>query len=529
MNPGRYMKRTTILLLLAVPVLLNSCSKSFSELNVNNNRPSDVSASLLFNGVLNKMLDGPGGQTDRINQYQVQNNSYFGNNEYTFGSGENLYGTLTSVKDMEREAIAGGSAALNPYEALGKFFRAYFFAKMSLEMGDIPMTQALSGATNLLPKYDSQKVVFRQSLAWLDSANTDLAALIAKNDQTLSGDMYFNNSLVSWRKVVNTFRLRLLIHLSKKVSSDPDLQVAQQFAAILGDATKYPLMGSSSDNLQYTWISPTNQYPLNPSTFANGSLNNSTSTYVGLLTQLKDPRVFVTTDPSPGIVAAGGNPADFSSFVGANPGSSMADLASQNGGGAICYINRWRYYNNYTGEPTVIIGYPEMCFNIAEAINRGWISSGALGNAEAYYNAGILASRASYGMPQTGNMQVYSLPQGISIAGPFVTSSVPVDYATYYNQPLVKYHGNDATGLTQILQQRYIALYLHSGLESYFTYRRTGVPAFSTGPGTGNSGRIALRYQYLSADKSGNTSNYQAAIKQYGGVDDINGKMWLIQ
>ena len=526
--------RTYSLKWLGVAVLVlwvfSSCKKSFSELYENTNKPKSVLPYLLFTGVLNQMLDAPGGQIDRTNQYQVQNNSYFGNNQYTFGSGDNYYQTLNSVVTMEQSALAGGAAAVNPYEALGKFFRAYFYIKMSLEMGDIPLTQALQGAGNLTPAYDPQKTVFKTALLWLDSANTDLAALILRKDNSLTGDIYLANSLVAWQKVVNTFRLRVLIHLSKKVSSDPDLQIAQQFANIVSNPAKYPLMQSSRDNLQYTWIYPTNSYPLNPSGFANGSLNNSTSTYVGLLTQLQDPRVFVTTDPAPGLVTAGGSPTAFSSFKGADPGAAMADLSSQNGGGSLSYINRWRYYSNYTGEPSIIIGYPELCFNIAEAINRGWLTTGPLGDAAAYYTAGIQASMLLYGIPNAGPMAVYSFPQGRRMnIDPFVIDTVTVNFATYYGQSLVQYHGNDATGLTQILQQRYIALYLHSGLEPYFTWRRTGVPAFSSGPGTGNSGRIALRYQYLSADKSANAKNYQAAIAQYGGVDDINGKMWILQ
>jgi hypothetical protein len=50
-------------------------------------------------------------------------------------------------------------------------------------------------------------------------------------------------------------------------------------------------------------------------------------------------------------------------------------------------INRHHYYETYTGEPSIQIGYPELCFNIAEAINRGWISDGPKGNAEDYYTA----------------------------------------------------------------------------------------------------------------------------------------------
>ena len=512
-----------------VVTVFSSCKKEFNALYLNTNKPTSVQPSLLFNGILNQMLDAPGGQIDRTNQYQIQNNSYFGNNQYTFSSGDNYYPTLTSELAMESEALANGASAVNPYEALGKFFKAFFFAKMSLEMGDIPMSQALQAQANLTPVYDPQKSVFKTIQLWLDSANTDLTTLIAKNDQTLTGDIYLNNSLTAWQKVVNSFRLRMLIHLSKKVTSDPDLQIAQQFTAIVTDPAKYPLMASSKDNLQYTWIYPTNPYPLNPSGFANGALNNSTSTYVGLLTKLQDPRVFVTTDPAPGLVTAGGSPTAFSSFQGGDPGAAMATLSSENGGGVLSVINRWRYYSTYTGEPSIIIGYPEMCFNIAEAINRGWLSSGPLGNAEAYYTAGIQASMAAYSVPLNGTMAVYSLPQGISISGPYVISSVNVSYASYYSQSTVQYHGNDSTGLTQILQQRYIALFLHSGLEPYFTWRRTGVPVFTSGAGTGNSGRIALRYQYLSADKSSNAANYQAAIVQYGGVDDINGKMWIIQ
>jgi Starch-binding associating with outer membrane len=514
---------------LFVLLLFSGCKKRFESDYVNTNKPTNVPPSLLFNGILNQMLDAPGGQIDRTNQYQIQNNSYFGNNQYTFGSGDNYYPTLISAEDMGQEAIASGLAPLNPYEALAKFFKAYFFGKMSLEMGDIPMTQALAGLKDLTPVYDPQKTVFKNIFLWLDSANTDLAALIAKNDQTLTGDIYLNNNLTAWQKVVNSFRLRMLLHLTNKVTSDPDLGIAQQFATIIGNPQQYPLMQGAKDNLQYTWIYPTNPYPLNPGGFANGALNNSTTTYVGLLTSLQDPRVFVTTDPAPGLVTAGGSPTAFSSFQGGAPGAAMATLSSQNGGGVLSYINRWRYYNTYTGEPTIIVGYPELCFNIAAAINMGWLSSGPLGNAEAYYIAGIQSSMASYGIPLNGTLAVYSLPQGVSVGGPYVTSAVNVNFSSWYSQPTVAYAGNSATGLTQIFQQRYIALYLHSGLESYFTWRRTGVPTFSSGPGTGNSGRIALRYQYLSADKSSNAANYQAAIVQYGGVDDINGKMWILQ
>ncbi|MEN0053620.1 MAG: SusD/RagB family nutrient-binding outer membrane lipoprotein [Mucilaginibacter sp.] len=520
-----YMQK--ILLLVMMAAILSSCKKSFQDLYENPNKPTSVQASLLLNGILNNMLEAPGGQLDRTNQYQLQNNSYFGNNQYNFGPGSNLYPVLTDVTNMEKEGAATNTGGITPYSALGKFFRAYFFTKMSLQMGDIPMSQALQGATQLSPVYDPQKTVFLNSLNLLEQANADITTLL-KGTSAFTGDIYFNNSLQAWQKVVNTYRLRLLIHLSKK-TSDADLKVAQQFTQIIADPVKYPLMRSTADDLKYTWLNPTNRYPLNKETFANGALNNSADTYVSLLTTDKDPRVFITTDPAPGLVSSGLSPTDFAAFQGGDIGLDMGVLASQNGGGKLSYINRYRYYSGYTGETTAIVGYTEMCFNIAEAINRGWINGGPLGDAEAYYNAGIKSSMAFYGIPDKGSMTVYSLPLGVPVAGPYVSNTVNVDYNAYYAQPAVKYAGNNENGIRQINEQKYIAFYLNSGLEPYFNWRRTGYPVFKTGVGTGNNGKIALRYKYPAAEQSANTANYNAAIAQYGNVDDVNGVMWLLK
>ena len=112
---------------------------------------------------------------------------------------------------------------------------------MSLEEGDIPLTQALQGLQNLQPAYDTQKSVMIQCLAWLETANANLTTLIAAGTTTVNGDIYFNGDLTKWQKVVNTFKLRLLIQLSKQ-AADPDLNVPAQFAAIVNNPAKYPLM-----------------------------------------------------------------------------------------------------------------------------------------------------------------------------------------------------------------------------------------------------------------------------------------------
>lgn len=508
------------------------CTKSFSDLNQNPNKPTDVPPSLLLNGVLVDMHDEPGGSSEIYSQYYLYNYDYYGNNRYDFGSGSNYFGTLENVIKMEEAAIKAGNPPMNVYSALGKFFRAYLFTKMSLQMGDIPMTQALQGATNLIPAYDAQKTVFQKALALLDTANTNITSLVVKADNTLSGDIYYNNDLRKWQKAINSFKLRLLIHLSKKVTSDADLNIAQQFAAIYNNPSQYPIFTSAADNLQYAFIAPTNYYPDNAANFGfNGSRKNMSLTHIGLLTQLNDPRVFVVAEPARYYVDnLQQKDTSFASFYGADPGQDLGIMYNDAGLGKYSFLNRKRYYSGYTAEPAVQVGYIEMCFNIAEAANRGWITA----NAEDWYQNGMKASMAFYGIPVGGGNFTASFYRpgstDVTNASNYDNRSIPFDYSAYYAQPAVKYAGNNATGLTQILQQKYLGLFRQSGLESYYTFRRTGVPAFTIGSGTGNSSRIALRFKYPSSEQSANTANYKAALaSQFAGNDDINGQMWILK
>ncbi len=539
------MRSINKLMLLPVCLLLvlGGCKKSFEDLSSNQNKPSSVPPSLLLTGVLNDMYNpaggdnGPNGQNEIINQYYLYNYDYYGNNRYDLASGDNYYSTLENVAKMEEEALKSGGATVNPYNALGNFFKAYFFTQMSLEVGDLPLNDALKGLTNLTPAYNIQKDVFKQAFLWLDSANTDFNQLINKPDlsitaegQVLKGDIYYGNDLKKWQKAVNTYRLRLLLELSKK-ENDAELNIKQQFATIIGNKGQYPIFENEGDNLQYNYVAPTNFYPNNPGSFGfDASRKNMSSTYLGLLTQLQDPRTFAVAEPARYTVdVLKKSPTDFSSFTGADPGLDLGVMYSEAGAGKYSFLNRKYFFSTYTGEKSIMIGYAEMQFDIAEAINRGWVS----GDAESYYTNGIKSSIQSYGIPLTGSFTAYFYrPGSTDVTNAANYDAYPVNFAfnAYYDQPSVKYTGNSADGLKQILQQKYLALFRHSGLESYFTYRRTGVPAFSTGPGTGNGSRIAMRFQYAGSERSANTSNYNAALQsQYSGNDDINGIMWILQ
>lgn len=511
-----------ILLALAAIIMLASCKKQFEDYSQNKNLPLQVPPSLVLPTILNDLIVYPGGDVDKWNQCIVSNYDYYGLNEYWSGSAGLNYGSLRNVLAMETEARRLAGSDNNPYHALGLFFRAFFFTDMSMKVGDLPMTEALQGLTNPAPKYDSQKDILNQSLLWLDSANTMLNDFLTNGFLEFSGDYYHttNNNgrdaLVQWQKIVNSYKLRVLIELSKRKD---DINVAEQFAAILSNPSKYPIFTSNDDNLKYVYNSTYNYYPDNPTNYGNNQNRlNIAATLLNNLSQLHDIRAMIFAEPARGL---GFSDTSYKSFAGGASGLSVSALAALSGAGKISVYNYNHYYATYTAEPTLILSYPEVCFCVAEAINRGWVS----GDAETWYKNGIKAIWAFYGITDGDNKVVF-----IKDGGGSVTYDMPFSFDAYFKQDLVKYKGNNSDGLAQILTQKYLAYARNSGMQAYYQWRRTGVPTFSTGTGNGNGGVIPLRFQYPTNESTANSTNLKAALQsQYGGNDDINAKMWLIK
>ena len=484
-------------------VALSSCQK-FSDLEKDPNRPGNVPPSLVFTSVLYSTYYAPWSDVQRWNQFYCSNYAYYAEQKYDWTTTSFNYSQLKNVNQMIAEAKRIGLADTNPYSAIGKFYKAFFFVDMSMRLGDVPLTEALKSLDNTMPKYDTQKAVFQQVLTWLEESNTDLQSLINSGDQTLTGDFMLNNDLKKWQKVVNSYKLRVLIALSKK-ESDTDLNIKTLFANVVNNPTKYPVMTSLDDNLKFTYNNSTDKYPLNQDNYGQtATRNNMSATYLNTLALLKDPRTFIVADPAPAKIRAVLTASDFGAYVGASSGESLDDMSTKMLNGEYSSISKSKYYSSYVGEPCIQIGYSELCFNIAEAITRGWLS----GNAENYYINGIKASWAFHGV-----------------------ASVDLKWDAYYSQATVKLNGTVSEALKQILTQKYLAFFQNSGWEAYNNYRRTGVPAFLTGTGTANSGRIAKRWQYPSPERTTNSVNYKASlVSQFGTeTDDINADIWILK
>jgi len=493
-----------------------------------------VPAPLLLNALtatLIRQSELPWAASSVAAQYSVSNYAYYrGSNSYNFGNTTDSYDILKYAIKLQQQSVSQQGNSTNKYYALSQFFKAYAGIWLTQRVGDIPFSQA-GDATNLTPKYDTQHDVYKSALALLDNANTLLGNLITTTP-SLSGTILDSNDIfgltyLQWQKVINSYRLRVLISLSKRAVDNADLQIPQQFATIIGNPTQYPIMASNSDNLilKSTTVSRYSIFSLNYNPYNNYS--NIGNAYLSVTTANLDPRTYLSATPAPIQIVNGKTVSDFTAYVGSSPNIAQGTLLSNASAGSPAYsqgaysfANFNRYYTSSIGanaEPFVFIGYPELCFNIAEAANRGWISA----SAATWYNNGITAS---FGVDALTNGQ--SITIGDLAGKPLGTATVNIPQFT----TKVAYSADPATGLKQILTQKYVALFNNSGWEGFYLYLRTGVPALDQGGagiGTPNS-LIPRRWMYPATESAYNGANYKAALSsQFGGSDDPTKDMWL--
>jgi hypothetical protein len=483
-----YFKNILVTAGLAV-MLLSSCRKH-AYYQENPNQPSSATPALLLTNIAISVFNydptGPAYASRQLTYYER------GNSAVDYSWTNSSYGNFDILRQvMKMDELAQQTGEEN-YRGLAKFFRAVLFTQLTETFGDIPYSDALGALNdNTKPVYDKQEDVYVGILNELDEANT----ILSDAKGPIGGDVIYSGKASQWKKLVNAFRLRVLIHLSKK-EANTKLNIKTQFQNIISNASTYPLMTGSADNGQIVFnsSSTSNYYP----TCGSLSVGTAVSIEEGMANILKarnDPRLFSFADPISGL-----QPNVFANYAGVNAGMTVAD--QQTASANASRINR-RYpdINNPVNEPLILLGYPEQEFLIAEAISRGWITGA--GTAAEHYNNGITASMKFYGISDAA-------------------------IATYLGGANVAF--NPANAIPMIITQKYIALFMQSGWEAFFEQRRTGIPTLNVGPGTYNNGQVPKRWLYPQSEFDYNNANVEAAVaSQYSGNDNVNGVMWLLQ
>ncbi|MEO5996643.1 MAG: SusD/RagB family nutrient-binding outer membrane lipoprotein [Chitinophagaceae bacterium] len=510
------MKNIKIFFIVVIIGLLVSCTKDFEETNTNPNVPITVKPDLLLSGVIRNTITDQVNEAWSIGNIVAQHTAkiqFVNEDRYLWGerSGiwNSVYGNMRNLQNIINFS-SSPDAPQNNYLGVALILKSWLYSIATDTYGDIPYTEATKGKTGgiFTPKYDKQEDVYNGILADLKKANE----ILGTSNESISGDILFGGgsaSIIKWKKLANSLRIRALMRISKKKNVSADLQ------AIVSNLTQNPVFVSNDDNaeLKYLETAP-NQFPLYSSRVGSFDEFRVSKALSDRLTAINDPRLKVFGRSSEKSVAAGAPKIE-------GIPNGLGDVAALNYNGGpqgvsrigisyaclVCNDNGPAPVSNVA--KGLLMTYPELQFLLAEAKEKGLITAGE--TAETYYKNGI-----------TANVEYHK-------------KNVPLQYnidltlpANYFTQAGVAYTGTTNDKLAKIALQKWIALYFN-GTEAWFDWRRTGMPEIIPGPGNLNNGKVPIRYIYPLAEQSLNATNRSEAVARQGGTDDLNTKIWLLQ
>jgi hypothetical protein len=421
------------------------------------------------------------------------------------GIWNNVYGNMRNVQNMIDLASSNSPVQQN-YLGVALILKSWLFSLATDSYGDIPYSEAIKAKTSgvYLPKYDTQEAIYNGLLADLKKANE----ILGTSNETIAGDILYNGSVIKWRRLANSLRLRLLMRLSKKRSVNADMQ------AIVGNLTQNPIMTSNDDNAELKYLAdvPANQWPLYSSRVGSFDEIRVGKTLSDRLRAINDPRLSVFGRPSQRSIAAG------TPVIEGVP-NGLGDVAALNFNGGPQGVSRVGYSyaclvcnDNNQAAPLpnvargILMNYSELQFILAEASEKGMITSST--STETYYLNGVQSNFAYYAA-------MVPAAYGITVTPP----------ATYYTQPAVAYVGTSTEKLGKIALQKWVSLFF-TGLEAWFDWRRTGLPVIVPGVDNLNNNRVPVRFIYPLSEQALNKVNRDAAVARQG-VDDINTLIWI--
>jgi hypothetical protein len=505
-----------ILLVLISLSIASSCS-NFEELNTNPNAATTVSPEMLATQLLKDAYrfwnpnptDFSSGNLwcKHMARLDATANPYqYYYSYYPYGSFGGLQKTTNFKRMIE---FAEGNPAKPSFEGLALFLKATAGFSETLDMGDIPYSEAGMAEEGIMrPQYDKQADVFVEILADLKAAE----AKFAEGKDFGSCDIMYGGSSAKWRKLCNLMQLKILQTISKKATAEQKARFAEIVAAnnlMTGNADNFQLVYSENPNATHPFWNGENQR----------ILDGVSKLVVDALKNLNDRRLFYFAEPAKAQINAGKLETDTAAYVGAPTELASGTLAINNQAGMYSLINI-RYTLYRAGDPMLIDSYAEQCFIIAEAIEEGWIS----GNAQTYYENGVKAQLAYY----------MDLPSA-SVAIDVHNMKIDQAYIDGYFTGAAAYAttGTKDDRLHQIWTQRWLLDFFTSKL-NYQNFLRTGWPQFPLDPATcmnpDDKNVFPKRWMYPTNEQTTNPDNYQKAVsEQYGGYDGINEVPWWLK
>ncbi len=488
-------------------VCIYSCGKDFGDINSDPNNPQIVPPEVLLtncekiladnvfqNSALPEVLSQTWAQSNYtdISRYDIRpqdQNGWF----------QSIYSV--TLKDLERIVnIVHNKPGLKLAEdnnkiAIATVLRAYTFEYVSDIFGAVPYKDALEGANNRAPKYDSMRVIY---LGIIGELKTAISMMDATYDSYGGADIIYNGDVAKWKKFAHSLILRIAMRMSDVEAKISQTEIENGYQNAFN---------SNNDNANFKYLNSTpNNNPIFQIWLSRGVAVLCLSDVLidSTLKPLNDPRLYVWADERAQGGGYFGRPYGQNSNVAASQGSQLYSLPS---GAAILNQGRsdFKPYDVLRPDANAcLMNYAEVCFILAEAKERGWNVGGS---AEQWYNEGIRASMKEWG----------------------ITDATTID--SYLAQPTINY--NLATGdwKQKIGVQKWLALFMQ-GIQAWSEWRRLDFKKFILPVGGSinfDDTKIApLRLIYPSDEQSLNSANYQNAVLMLGGpgFDKLTTRLW---
>ena len=501
------MKRHLIIFAGLAVMVSVSCKKNFLDINDNPNRATAITPQLAIPAALEDAARETqtrylqlafwtgywatsSGFSKPVATYTYDINSSFG-----AGTWDALYDNLSDWNYIEQSAI---QQKFPIYQGIAKVMKAYDFHQLVDLWGNVPYSEALTGANKLTPKYDDQKAIYADLVKQLDSAILIFGKPATANSVSVATDkakiLLFGNILDAadpagttatflskWTKLANTLKLKLLINQSQ---TGNDTYIKQE----LNGLTAADFLGVGEDAV------------INPGYLAStGKLSPFFGTFYTSPTKAGDNfnSIRASDYGAKAYVNAGDsfriayfyNRGTTPTYLGSVFGDPTGTAGAASVGGGTTAGNRGLL------DPTanaIIFTAAESLFLQAEAAQRGYIT----GNAKQLYLNGVLAS-----------FQFTKVPNAATAAGIYTTQANP---STNWDLATDK--------IAIIITQKWFALNGIDILSSYNDYRRLGLPNVPLSTDPNSKGKVPLRLFYPQREITTNGENVTAQ----GTIDVFN-------
>lgn len=498
-----------ILLSLILLIAVSACDSNFDELNVNPVSPTAINPVFQLNFALIN-LSFPTStliyEVGIVQQVISPNSGVLTGANY---NQDNRASTQVLWQEYYRDVIRNTNDIINQTKDnpdrsnlyhMARILQAYTFLVLTDTYGDIPYFDAGKGFSSQIftPAYDSQEVIYTDLIQELTQASAALDA----NKTIETADVLYAGNIAQWKKLGYSLLLRIGMRLSKRNQT-----TAQQ---VVQTAFQGGLMESNADNAV---VRHDNNYQNGIGATLNSTEANNfylTKPFVDFLKNTNDPRlsaiavryVGATSGPQQTSDRASSDPALQIGMPMGHDNTSVV-AAAANDGLASFYdysqVDRTRAVK--LAAPMFLVTYAQTQLLLAEALQRGWISTGTL---EGYYNNGVRAHMQQFASYDANSTISTDAIDAYLAANPFQAGSA----------------------LQQINEQYWVASFLN-GPEAFANFRRSGFPALDPNPFPGKDiqGDFIRRLTYPNSEISVNNANLSEAVSRMG-ADNLETRVW---